>query len=93
LFFEYLDMENLIEPVVVRLRPKAEDGSRSNELGALEVDSSSNGDNSEKVPNVEPKGGRTVQAVLVPVKRQDHLGLISTTLAQVISYTTSNFSY
>ena len=71
-------MENPTEPVVVRLRPKAEDGSRSNELG---------GD------NVEPKGGRAVQAVLVPVKQQDHLGLISTTLAQVISYTTSNFSY
>ena len=81
MFFEYLDMESLTEPVVIRSRPKAEDGGRSN------------GDNPEKAPNIEQKGGHAVQAMLVPVKQQDHLGLISTTSAQVISYTTYNFSY
>lgn len=74
-------MESPTEPVVIRSRSKAGNGGCSN------------GDNLEKAPNVEQKGGHAVQAVLVPVKQQDHLGLISTTLAQVISYTTYNFSY
>jgi hypothetical protein len=72
---------HLIEPVVIRSRPKREPegGSRPNHLGVLEVDSSYNEHSPEKALSVEPKGGHAVQAVLVPVKQQDHLGLISTT--------------
>ncbi len=100
LFSGYLDMEGHLiepepegEPVVIRSRAKTralEGGSRPNERVVGGVDFSCSQQSPETTPGIEGKSSLAVRALLVPVKQQEHLGLISTTYAQIISYTISD---
>jgi len=74
-------MESPSVPVVVRARPRniePEAGGLSDEPRVLEI-ALSDVDSQEKTPGIQAKGGHSTQAVLVPVKQKDHLGLMSTT--------------
>ena len=85
----YLDMEGHLieqepelEPVVIRSRPKRrapEGGSRPNELVVVGVDFSCSEQSPETTLGIEDMSSHAVRALLVPVKQQEHLGLISTT--------------
>jgi len=77
-----IEPEPELEPVVIRSRPKrraTEGGSRPNELVVAGVDFSSSEQSPCTTPGIEGKSSHAVQALLVPVKQQEHLGLISTT--------------
>jgi len=74
-------MESPSVPVVVRARPRniePEAGGLSDEPRVLKI-ALSDVDSQEKTLSIQAKGGHSTQAVLVPVKQKDHLGLMSTT--------------